>query len=493
MSKSNCASTLVAPQSQDHVDHLEQQAEQLTLQLAQRDEQLIKSQQQLNQTNQKLDETRADILMLEELGRYLTSSLALDQVIEHIHHSFDVFDADVFLLGILTDDKIEVPVVVVEHQRLKPVDISLSDTASPAVWCVKNKKELLIFEEQDQLKYFTPEQVAVKRGKQMNTIIYQPLVIGDKLVGCLSVQNPEAHAYNSEQIEMIRTLAAYSAIAVANALGYKQLAETFATLQNTQKQLILKEKMASLGTLTAGVAHEINNPVNFAHVGAENLSVDLLRFEAFLSELTCDEEDKEVLEAFAVQFAPLYDHISTIKTGTRRIKNIVQDLRAFTQLDNSAKRATDIVDCIQSTINLIKTQNVDVTKFITVMEPVDEIMSYPAQLNQVFMNIVVNSCDAIREKQRQQESSKLGHITIICRMQQDCIVITIQDNGCGMTEAVKNKIFEPFYTTKVVGKGTGLGMAISFGIIKDHNGSIEVNSTPDKGTLVTVRLPAKTK
>ncbi len=489
MSKSNCASTLVAPQSQDYVENLEQQVEQLTLQLAQRDQQLLKSQQQLNQTNQKLDETQADILMFEELGRYLTSSLALEQVIEHIHHSFDVFDADVFLLGILNHDKIEVPVVVVEHQQLAPLEISLNDEASPAVWCVKNKKELLIFEEQDLLKYFTPEQVALKRGKQMNTIVYQPLMIGDKLVGCLSVQNPEAYAYNSEQIEMIRTLAAYSAIAVANALGYKQLTETLTALQNTQKQLVLKEKMASLGTLTAGVAHEINNPVNFAHVGAENLSVDLLRFETFLTELTDGEEDKEVLEEFAAQFAPLYEHISTIKTGTRRIKNIVQDLRGFTQLDSSAKKSTDIVECIQSTINLIKTQHVDVTKFITVMEPVDEIMSYPAQLNQVLMNVVVNSCDAIREKQRQQNSNKLGHITIICSMQQANIVITIQDNGCGMTEAVKNKMFEPFYTTKVVGKGTGLGMAISFGIIKDHNGSIEVDSTPDKGTLVTICLP----
>lgn len=476
--------------AQGQIDSLEQQVKQLTGQLKVRDQQLATASVQLLQAQHKIEERTADLFMLEELGRYLTSSLAYEQVIENVCDSFSVLEGDLFLLGLLDEHQQTIQLTVIDQQQEpRVIDIALDGEVDPVVWCVQNKKELLIFDPLDHAKFHSAKLRTLIQGEPMNSVVYQPLVVGDKVLGCLSLQHLDEQAYCHEQIEIIRTLASYSAIAIANARGYTELAQTHQALINTQKQLMEQEKMASLGTLTAGVAHEINNPINFAHVSAENLAVDLLSFEAFLLELAGKEAEHEILKAFEKHFKQLFAHITTIKRGTRRIKGIVQDLRTFTQLDNSQRMSVDIAQCITSTINLIQTQYLDVTKFVTQLQTACELVCFPAQLNQVFMNILVNACDAIREKQQKQDSVQPGQIDISCQMLDKMIVITFKDNGCGMSELTKNKVFEPFFTTKTVGQGTGLGMATSFGIIKNHGGTIEVESSEGSFTCISVYLP----
>ncbi|NQZ09116.1 MAG: GAF domain-containing sensor histidine kinase [Algicola sp.] len=430
--------------------------------------------------------------MLEELGRGLTATLELNQVIKNIYRSLStILDAYSFLLGILDveENVIHVPLIVEDAQKLSAIDYDLDEPGSPAAWCVKNRKELLIFDQNDVKKYFNQPLSSAKTGKLMTTIIYIPLIIGDKIVGCLSVQHPDPHAFDSKQIDMLRTLASYSAIAIANASGYDKLEKTHEALKDAQKQLVLQEKMASLGTLTAGVAHEINNPTNFVHVGVENLQVDLARFQEFILELAGDDADEEVLEALNEQFKPLNEHIDTIINGTQRIKIIVQDLRSFTHLHSADKKPADIVECIESTINLVKAKYFEVAEFFTDFNPLPKLQCYPAQLNQVFLNIIVNACDAIEEKQATQSIRRLGHISLSCEFKDGNIQVVITDDGAGMTEQTRLKLFEPFYTTKEVGNGTGLGMAISFGIIEDHGGTIIAQSTEGVGSEITVNLP----
>jgi two-component system NtrC family sensor kinase len=267
-------------------------------------------------------------------------------------------------------------------------------------------------------------------------------------------------------------------------------------LKNAQTKLVQAAKMASLGTLTAGVAHEINNPTNFVHVGVQNLEADLGKVLQFIIDLASDDADEEILNTFKQQFAPLFEHIATIQDGTERIKTIVQDLRSFSRLDSGEKRRVKITDCVQSTVNLVRTKYVEVTEIITDFTDAPAIPCHPAQLNQVFMNLIVNACDAITDKQRQQHSvqnqqhsKQRGKITIGCRQVGTMVEISLQDNGSGMSEETKNKLFEPFYTTKGVGEGTGLGMAISFGIIEEHGGTIAVQSTEGDGSVITVKLP----
>jgi signal transduction histidine kinase/DNA-binding response OmpR family regulator len=453
---------------------------------------LQKATQQLSVAKQKVSKSEIEVSMLEDFGRGLTATLELNQVIKSIYRgSNQVMDVCAFLLGILDEENnlIHVPLIVEEGQKLPAVDYELSDVNSPASWCVRNKKELLIFEHEDIYRYFDYGLSAPKRGKSMNTVIYQPLVIGDKIVGCLSVQHPDEHAYSKEQVAKLRTLASYSAIAIANASGYAKLEETYKTLKDTQKQLVLQEKMASLGTLTAGVAHEINNPTNFVHVGAENLQVDLLRFQQFILDLAGDDADIEVLDSLEQHFNPLNEHIETIINGTERIKSIVEDLRTFTHLQSADKKPADLTDCVKSTIKLVKTKYLEITEFYIDYNPLPQLVCFPAQLNQVIMNIIINACDAIEEKQNAQEHKHAGKIFVTCKFKEGSIIVSIADNGCGMDEQIRLKLFEPFYTTKEVGGGTGLGMAISFGIVEDHGGSIVAKSAKGVGTVVTVQLP----
>ncbi len=264
-------------------------------------------------------------------------------------------------------------------------------------------------------------------------------------------------------------------------------------------KLVQSEKMASLGSLTAGVAHEINNPTNFVHVSVQNLEVDLKRCQQFIFDLAGEDADESILNSFRQQFQPLFEHLATITNGTERIKGIVQDLRAFSQLDTSGeKKVVKITDLLSSTLNLIRTKHLEITKFITEFDVHPVLSCYPTQLNQVFMNLVVNACDAIEEQQQaqiaQQVPKVMGKITITCQQFSDktgkqWVEILITDNGAGMSDETKNKLFEPFYTTKGDGEGTGLGLSISFGIIQKHDGELSVKSTPGVGTTFTIKLP----
>lgn len=272
----------------------------------------------------------------------------------------------------------------------------------------------------------------------------------------------------------------------------KSIQKSNQALTNAQSKLIAAEKMAALGSLTAGIAHEINNPTNSVHLGVENLEFEIDKIQQFFIDLASEEAEEGLIDNFKAQFAPLFEHVHTIVDGTSRIKTIVEDLRAFTRLDAGEKKQTQVNDIIQSTINLIKAKYKHHTDFITQFTNLPTIPLHSGQLNQVFMNLLVNACDAIEESQQSDTitaPSKRGKIVITTAVQEQQLYIIVQDNGCGMSEQTVKKIFEPFYTTKPVGKGTGLGMAISFGIIDDHGGSMDVCSTINQGTTITIRIP----
>ncbi|NQZ11411.1 MAG: GHKL domain-containing protein, partial [Algicola sp.] len=254
-----------------------------------------------------------------------------------------------------------------------------------------------------------------------------------------------------------------------------------------QQELVQAEKMSSLGTLTAGVAHEVNNPNNFVHVSTQNLEIELQHFETFLFDLISDDADVDILNAFKQRFEPLYVNLDTIKDGTERIKTIVSDLRNFTQLDSPDRTTIQVADILQSTINLISGKFAKVATIVTDFQDNPDLQCYPAQLNQVFMNLIVNAYEAINN--RQHEAPNPGEIQVGCKMAQNQVDIWVKDNGCGMSDMTKNKLFEPFYTTKEVGEGTGLGLSIAYGIVQKHNGELSVESTLMVGSTFTLKLP----
>jgi signal transduction histidine kinase len=268
-----------------------------------------------------------------------------------------------------------------------------------------------------------------------------------------------------------------------------QVRTAMAQLTAAQEELVLREKMASVGTLTAGMAHEINNPANFVHVGAQLLRTDLERFHQLLYSLMSEDVDGAVRAKFEERFTALYERIGTISTGTVRICELVKNLRTFSRLDEADWKVVDPVDGLISTIQLVSPQFADQIEFTTALAFRPVIECAPAQLNQVFMNVIVNACQAIQTRRQNDPGAPPGVLHVSSRQDGNYCLLEFEDNGCGISEDVLDHIFEPFFTTKEVGSGTGLGLSISFAIIQQHRGNISARSSTGKNTLVSIRLP----
>ncbi len=268
-----------------------------------------------------------------------------------------------------------------------------------------------------------------------------------------------------------------------------QLNQKHTQLKNTQTQLVQAEKMAGLGTLVAGVAHEINNPVNFVYSGSQILETHLTKLKDYIFSIAEDDASEELKKSFEERFQRLFQFSEAILNGSNRIKTIVADLRTFSRLEEAEKKTVFIVESIESTIRLIQTEYKQYVDFQCDFQANPQIECWSSQLNQVFMNLMVNACQAIRQKQEETNDYSKGILSITTSMPADQLIISFQDTGCGMSEEVKTKIFEPFFTTKPVGEGTGLGMSISYGIVEKHQGKIEIHSVVGEGTTFTLVLP----
>jgi signal transduction histidine kinase len=322
--------------------------------------------------------------------------------------------------------------------------------------------------------------------------------------GVLYLENNLATAaFSPARVELLQVILGQAAISLDNATLYegleekveertKELQAQYLKLKETQSQLIQSEKMASLGTLVAGVAHEINNPANFTYNGAQNAQGRLHQLRDLIFELIGEEADSEVIGMFNEHFDPLFANLTAIVDGTQRIRSIVTGLRTFSRLDEAEYKQEQLVEGIKSTIALVGANYGDDVAFVCEFEADPELECWPAQLNQVFMNLTVNACHAMTARFRKEatEEKQPGKLIIRTMMKDpDTLSISFQDNGVGMPEAVKQRIFEPFFTTKDVGQGTGLGLSISHGIIEKHHGQFLVESTPNVGTTITILLP----
>jgi signal transduction histidine kinase len=267
---------------------------------------------------------------------------------------------------------------------------------------------------------------------------------------------------------------------------------TVADLKAAQEQLIQAEKMASLGQLTAGIAHEINNPINFVTANIKPLKDDLSdilkvisNYEKVIREKGMENEFQEV-EKFKqdtkidLTMKEVNNLLKGIEDGAMRTSEIVKGLRNFSRLDQNVFRKASINESLDSTLTLLQSSYKNRIEIIKQFAELPEIDCFPGQINQVLMNILSNAIQAIPAE---------GSIYIKTRQVNNMIKISIKDSGAGMTEDVRKKIFDPFFTTKEVGKGTGLGLSISFGIIQKHNGEIEVFSKPGEGTEFIITIP----
>ena len=271
----------------------------------------------------------------------------------------------------------------------------------------------------------------------------------------------------------------------------EKLQDNHIKLQQAQSQLVHSEKISALGILVAGVAHEINNPANFSYIAANNLNQRLKKFQIFLLELAGDDVDEEILTAFDQHFKALFRHIETVHTGTGRINSIVESLSHFSRKDATEAHPEPLEKGLLSTVQLVKSNFKDHIEFICDLTENPIIECIPSELNQVFMNVMINACQAMKSKYDEMDDKSTVNFVLLIGMHviEGELAVSFADNGIGMSEEVKSHIFDPFYTTKPFGEGTGLGMAITYGILERHKARIEIQSEVNVGTKITLVFP----
>ena len=378
------------------------------------------------------------------------------------------------------------------------------DVPTKLIYFVKNTQETVVI---DDGETDLPVMGEYLSRHCPQSVLCLPILNQGNLIGILYLQNQlTSSVFTSDRILILNFLCTQAAISLENARLYQQ-AQTYAQqLEQSQLQIVQSEKMASLGNLVAGVAHEINNPIGFLNGSINNgkeYVQDLLGHLALYQQhhpnaaaAVQDNAEDIDLEFLSKDLPKLLD---SMQGATDRITSISTSLRTFSRADTEYKVRANLHEGLDSTLLILKyrLKANEYRPAITVIQNYGEIPAiecFPGQLNQVFMNILANAIDMFDEGAQQSSFESLQdnpqQITIQTILSNDAVEICIQDNGKGMTEEVKSKIFDHLFTTKGVGRGTGLGLAISRQIVEEkHGGRLEVQSLPGQGTEFCLRLP----
>jgi len=347
------------------------------------------------------------------------------------------------------------------------------------------------------------------RNAQVTSLIVKPMMYADASKGAIIIgARGQKREWLPAELDLVSSVAGQVAVAIEHAELVDQLSRKNKDLlqknlnldgknlelRAVQAQLIHQEKMASLGRLVAGIAHEINNPINFVHGNLPYLREyfnDLKKLVGAAEQIP--EEHRKPIDELRTKLkyeflvTDLDNILADLNEGAERIRHIVRNLRSFSRLDEAELKEASIQDGIESTLKILSQyygrDKIPIETDYTSLSPV---LCYPGQLNQVWMNLLSNAAQAV-------DSKPDGHVWLKTESDGDGVVVSIRDNGPGIKAEVQSKIFEPFYTTKPVGQGTGLGLSISHSIVERHGGQIWCESVPGEGTTFKVRIPIHAK
>ena len=459
---------------------------------------------------------------LNKIGKEITTSLSVEKIIQITYQEIkSMMEVPFFSIG-LYDSKKERLVFkgsLLNGNKTKEFEYSLDDDTKLGVWCFNNQESLLVKNLEEEYKPYIDQ---VKKHPVLNdtpnSVIYLPLNVKDKKVGVISIQSFQKHSYSKHHQDILQNIANYLAIALDNAEAYdkiekqtkdlininielkaeqsqveqkitelslsqeeqsrlnkqlksinkqltaqqEELEDAINQLKDAQSQLLHAEKMSSIGVLTAGIAHEINNPLNFIKGGE-------VAIENYMNNFLIDHISK---------LTPLLD---IIKTGVFRATNIIKSLNQFNRKGNSMMEKCDIKMIITNCLTILTSAMKDKVDLEYDYDEKDyELLANEGELHQLFLNILANAEQAISEH---------GKIIISTKIKDSFLITKIADTGAGISPENIKRVTEPFFTTKSPGKGTGLGMSIVYSIISAHKGSIEIDSKLEEGTTITIKLP----
>ncbi|MCI0621215.1 MAG: ATP-binding protein [Acidobacteria bacterium] len=474
----------------------------------------------------RLAQKSAEVRVLRRIAVDINSTLDLDPIYDIVLRTMDEFFGFHHSIILLLEDADTLRVVATHGYG----DQALGGTVAVGVGVIgmvaKRRRLMRVNHLRAQHAYFARirsqmeeagratelgEIVAVPGLPDADSQIAIPLVIKDKLIGVFSVESREQRPFSEYDETLVTIVASQAASAIQNALLYRageerrrelaeaherlgQLNETLEDrvrtrtreleranrdLRETQAQLVQSSKMASLGTLAAGIAHELNTPIGAIHSNAdvERRAAGIIR--GILQEPSVAKKLGQ--QPRLDRTLRIFDDINQMTLeATERLTRIVQSLKSFARLDQPDLELVDLHEGLESTLTLLDHLIKDRIQVVRNYGELPKVHCYASQINQVFANVLTNAVQAIEEP---------GSITITTRQDESCVLIRVADTGVGIRPEHIERIFDPGYTTKGVGVGTGLGLSITYRIIENHHGSIHVQSELGKGTTFTIRLP----
>jgi signal transduction histidine kinase len=480
-------------------------------------EEIVFSNDQLEAKFRDLETKIEQLSLLTDLAAAVSATLdpgkVYKQALERLIHPMGYQGAHLYLVDarrqVVRGHTMEgVPTSDVDFERVEiPLDAGVSAVARVALTGVP----VLV---NDVDRATEPLHRPTVAALHVRSFVAVPLRVKERVFGVLSVVAGEPDRFSDADVELLSAVANHVALAVDRAESFRtiedlsrgledkirvrteqlhqaneELESAYRNLQQTQMQLIQREKMASVGQLVAGVAHELNNPIGFVFSNVTTLEDFVKRLRAIIETyraLDLPPGDRERVRArweeLKVDYALRYldSMIRGIREGAERTRKIVRDLRVFARGEEDVWQPADLHEEVESSLtllgHLLKDRIVVHRKFGD-LPPVECIRS---QLDQVFLNVLANSAQAIPGP---------GDITIETRAEDGWAVVAISDTGPGIPSDVLGRIFDPFFTTKPVGEGTGLGLSISYEIVKRHGGEITASSTPGHGATFTIRIP----
>ncbi|MEG4584335.1 AAA family ATPase [Microcoleus sp. MOSTC5] len=453
-----------------------------------------------------------DLASLLKASQTLSGEIELDKLLATLLKiAIANAGASKCVLLLKQDSNLQVTALVEEEQEAQllpsiPLELSL-DVAISLVNTVKRSLAPLVLADARVNPQFAGDPYIEQH--QPKSILCSPILSQGKLIGILYLENNvTVGAFTSDRVEVLNLLCSQAAISLENARLYQESQQAFTDLKQAQIKIVQSEKMSALGNLIAGVAHEINNPVGFL-VGNIQPALEHIKDLFGLLDLyqqkypQLDPEIQEEIEDIDLDYIreDLPKLVGSMREGVKRIRNISTSLRTFSRADTNYPIACNIHDGIDSTIMILKhrlkaNETRPEIKVIREYGNLPQVECYAGQLNQVFMNLLANAIDALDESNQGRPYAGIANqITIKTESDgnKNQAIIRIKDNGVGMSEAVRDKIFEELFTTKAVGKGTGLGLAIARQIVVEkHSGILEVNSALGQGAEFLITIPVKT-
>ena len=446
------------------------------------------------QTNITFDQ----LITLYEVSRKINSQLNFQKLLDEIMDlAINILQAEKGLLLLKEEDSDELTVQVARLMDQRRMDEIVAVSRSIIKKVEGEMKPILLQRVPDTTG--VSENTSLIRYK-IKSVICVPLSSKDKLIGTIYLDTTQAeHFFKPADLSFLEGFANLAAIAIENAKSYQEIEKlntnlesqvekrteqlkdkneelitAYDELKDAQMQLLRSEKMASLGMLVAGIAHEINTPL-----AAINSNTDMFirSFEKLRIKLgSPDGDPRDALTTICVM-----ENLANVNlTACQRLDGIVKTLKNFARLDEEDFKLVDIQEGLDSTLELTAHLSRNRIKVIKEYGDIPKIRCYANQLNQVFMNLIVNACQAI---------DRNGTLTIRTRASVSQVHVEISDTGSGIDPKHLSKIFDPGFTTKGVGVGTGLGLSISYKIMQEHAGSIDVESKKGKGTTFTVNIP----